>query len=205
MTKKDAGMPGELMRPVFRTDEYDEAALTFFSQVARGLLVESHPLLKKVRWAERRYSHPQRIDTPTGSASLPTMSMEMTLEFRADDIESGRLQAFSEWAYAAAEQSLAQLMPQFSKNLGAMLDKAGQTVDAKGRPISWDLYLEMLEKLHIEFDRDGRPLTITPESPQAEVFRRAGPMTQKQVDQYDSLIAQKRKEFDARKRYRKLS
>lgn len=57
-----------------------------------------------------------------------------------------------------AEDMARQLAQGFIGTLNETLEKTGQTKDAKGRPFSKELLLEMLEMVELDFDERGEPI-----------------------------------------------
>jgi len=107
----------------------------------------------------------------------------------------------------AADDGLRKIMPQFFELVGRLSDAAGNSIDAKGRPVSHELLLEMLEKMDIEFEDDGKPnmptLVVNPEM--ADALRKLPPPTAEQEKKHRDLMERKRQEYNDRKRHRKLS
>lgn len=56
-----------------------------------------------------------------------------------------------------ADKMAGQVQEHLFRTLNDSLDKAGQTVDAKGKPLTAETFFEVLEKLHIDFDENGQP------------------------------------------------
>jgi len=56
-----------------------------------------------------------------------------------------------------AEDVAAQQSKLFIKRVEEAVQEAGQVVDAEGQPLTFDLVLDMLDKMLIDFDEQGRP------------------------------------------------
>jgi hypothetical protein len=93
--------------------------------------------------------------------------------------------------------------------LNAIMKEAGNVVDGQGRPITFDLYLEMLEKLHIAFDDFGNPriptIVVAPHLTQRveEMLQEAAADEGARV-RFETVMEQKRKEWDEEQNRRKL-
>jgi len=59
--------------------------------------------------------------------------------------------------YEAAQEALATVMPKFFEGMNAAITKGGNVVDAKGRPFDWDIYLDGMEMVELDFDDEGKP------------------------------------------------
>jgi hypothetical protein len=107
---------------------------------------------------------------------------------------------------AAAETMTAAIMQGVVAGLDQTLEAAGQTIDAAGRPLSWDLVLDAFESMEWTFDDQGRPepkqIIAGPEA--AAKFAALPPPTPEQEARYDEMMARKRSEDIARRGTRKL-
>jgi hypothetical protein len=135
------------------------------------------------------------------------MAGEATLTFDWKPVVAGNYEQILSALDDAAQQRLDQLMPAFFESLNGMLDAAGQTVDAKGKPVSFEGVLEAYEKLDIEFDENDQPRlqTIVAGPAIVEKIKRVfAEVTPEQKKAFDELIERKRKEFHARRRTRRI-
>lgn len=93
----------------------------------------------------------------------------------------------------------------FFSRLNTICDESGQTSDAKGRPISYDLIFEMLEGIDIDFDDSGNPIFPTLiSSPKIKSCFDKVEMTDEQKERFEKLIEQKRSEWRDRESDRRL-
>jgi hypothetical protein len=98
------------------------------------------------------------------------------------------------------------LLPRIFEQLGRVCEAAGTTTNAKGQPLSRALILQALEKMEIEFDKDGKAkigVFVGPET--YKQFQNLPPPTPQEVQALNDLLGRKRAEFYARQRHRKLS
>ena len=83
------------------------------------------------------------------------------IRIHTDDLEKRGLQA----VLAAMEVAAADLAEKqsrfFFERLNETLEEAGQTRDAGGKPFTFDLMLEALEMVDIDFDEHGQPIWPT--------------------------------------------
>jgi hypothetical protein len=105
-----------------------------------------------------------------------------------------------------ADERLSIVMQHFFRAFERTCDAAGTGTDARGKPFSFELYLAGLEKIELQFDRDGQPIlpTLVVHPTMAKQLESLPPPTEEQLRAYNDLIERKRKEFNARRRYRKL-
>lgn len=109
----------------------------------------------------------------------------------------------------AADDFAGQIDRSFYKSLSEIIEKAGQTVNHKGRPISGEILLEALEKMFIPFDEKGNP-----ELPQFHIHPDSGESFKKAIIdlhedpelkiKFRELISRKLGEWRAHEASRKL-
>jgi len=88
--------------------------------------------------------------------------------------------------------------------------KAGRNIDAKKKPLTVELYLEMLEGLFISFDSKGKPLLPQVVTGSKEIAKKFIEIN-KEIDtnlkykkRYKEIIQKKKMEWDEREASRKL-
>jgi hypothetical protein len=94
-------------------------------------------------------------------------------------------------------------------HIASTSEKAGTSVDAKGRPFDFDMFIEALERIQIEFDEEGKPLMPSFYVNQIVAQKIAAQIPEwKRNPDYkrrmDDLIEQKRKEWRDRESRRRL-
>lgn len=195
-------------KAVFSLEEYTDACVEFFWGVTQGIMKASNAVYAKIEIVEVPEVYDQKIETPTGATTvLEGVQFNVSIELSLTKLTNGEPGYFAELAYNHAMEALDQYMPQFYQRIGKLSDDMGNTVDAKGKGPSWDLFIDTLEKRPLDFDAHGNitGLTIVSSPEVAEAFKRLGPMTEQQTARLNALIARKKEEFNARQRNRKLS
>lgn len=103
------------------------------------------------------------------------------------------------------------LLEDMTKNMFATItqitDFTGNVVDGKGKGLSYEMLLEMLEKIYIDFDEEGNPrlpsMVIHPDMAKSfEKLISEEPLYKKR---YEEIISRKRESFYAEKGSRGLS
>ena len=128
---------------------------------------------------------------------------------RNEDIRYTRLEEFKGMLYDIAFALSDIRGKMIFSEMDTILDKAGRTTDAGGQNFSFELWLNTLEKLEIEFDEDGKPVMPAAVIPPAmlptvnRVFAEADQDAEKKQLLRD-LIERKREEFNAKEANRKL-
>lgn len=108
-----------------------------------------------------------------------------------------------------ADQMARQISEMLFKMLGDATAKTGNVVDAKGQPISFEVLMEALSALPVEFDEvSGEPtLSIVISPKQAERVKAMSEEYEQNPEQkrrHQELLAKKREEWRARSSRRRL-
>jgi len=133
--------------------------------------------------------------------------LKMPFTFDLKQIIQGDLESVAIAVDSAAEEGLKVLMPQIFEYHGRLSQAAGTATDAGGEKLSHRLILQSLDKMDISFDAAGNPemptMVMSPDM--AVQLGRLPPPTEQEVNAFNELIERKRREFNDRKRHRKLS
>ena len=109
-----------------------------------------------------------------------------------------------------ADQLIGKILPNMFATLREVTNETGNIVDAGGKPFSFELFLESIEKVQIEFnDVTGDPElpTMLVDPTLFERIRGILPEWERNEEykaRYRALIARKRSDWDARESNRKL-
>jgi len=185
--------------------EYESAALRFIAEVLRGLLnVDS--FFSEIEWSTSVHRGPIRNvpgDTPLDQSMFP-VSGESSLSW--DSIQKGRIEEYTRFLFDISESQRKSLARHFFKNISEITDATGRSVNAKGQPLTVDLFLDLLEKVEFGFDDDGNPQYPTLVLPPAAIERlKKLKFTPEQEQRRKQIIEEKRARFNASKRTRRLS
>jgi hypothetical protein len=128
------------------------------------------------------------------------------LEVEIPAVVDGDLGALLGALDAAAEEQERVTTEALFAGIQKITDMTGNKVDASGRPISWDLITDTLETMEIRFDEDGEmDLTLVMNPRDLERLQQLGPPTAEQQARHDAVLEAKRREWEARKRERRLT
>jgi hypothetical protein len=109
-----------------------------------------------------------------------------------------------------ADQMIGQIVPNMFATLREASDEVGNVVDGGGRPFSFEMWLEAVEKLQIEFDEHtGQPRlpTMVVNPTLGERVRALLPEWERNAEykaRSSALIARKKEDWDDREGNRKL-
>jgi hypothetical protein len=91
--------------------------------------------------------------------------------------------------------------------VGKLCEAAGTATDMGGAPFTFESYLAGFSKIELDFDARGEPimpqLVVHPDT--AMMLAKLPPWTAEQQEKWNAMIDEKRKEYFANRRHRKLS
>jgi hypothetical protein len=195
-----------IMNRLFTLAEYEEAFGDFVYTAIRELMRRKHPLFGKIRMDCSEEIHTAQNTMPLGEIVESTpIRVRMPIAVEFDDAVAGHSDKLIEAIDNAAEEGLKIVMPQIFEQLNRVTAAAGTTSDAKGQPFSWALIRQTVEKMEVEFDKDGKPTFDMHVDPKMLEQLRNSPPTPEENQLWNELLEHKRAEFNARRRSRKLS
>lgn len=192
---------------LFSLPEYQQAQLKFVHEGV-GRLMEA----KDELWASIPKAPPTEA-VPITQNTMPSgrvvqnepVEMKARFEFKYEEIRSCDTEALAAQMDNAADEALSTVMPRFFEIFRRTCDSAGTAINCAGKPFSFALWLEMLEKVEIDFDEQGNPdLPTLVVGPDLAKQIKASPPSEEQRRALADLIERKRNEYNARRRNRKL-
>ena len=84
-------------------------------------------------------------------------STTVKLEVKFEEVEKMNHEMVLDKINRAAEEMASKMAKLFYERLTESADEVGNVISAGGEPFSIDLFFEMLEKIHIDFDEAGNP------------------------------------------------
>jgi hypothetical protein len=185
--------------------EYESASLRLIVEVMQGFLGVD-PLFAGIERDYTTHRGPIRNvpgDTPLDQ-SMFAVSGESSISW--DSIRNGKIDDYIQSLVDLSESQRKSLARHLFKNISEITDATGQTVNAKGQPLTVDLILDLLEKVEFGFDDDGNPQYPTLFLPSAAIERlKKLEVTPEQEKRRQQIIEEKRARFNASKRTRRLS
>jgi len=193
---------------LFDLPEYEQALSGFVYRAIHELMCQKDPVLGSIKTVPIPQAPIFRNTLPSGQVveNKPIL-VGSPFNVAMKDAISGNVESLLVAIDDAAEDGLRTIMPRFFEYISRLSDAAGTSTDAKGRPPSLDLFLEMLEKIDIEFEDDGKPImpTLIMHPDTAQALQKLPPPTQEQKKKLEELMQRKKQEYNDRRRHRKLS
>lgn len=126
-----------------------------------------------------------------------------------DAVREVGLKALVDGSAEAAERFKGQQLKMMFGKLRELTEKTGNVVDAAGKPFTYELFLDLLKKVDIDFDESGEPhmptMVVAPELG-AKIAAEIPKWQENQVyiDAFDDVMRQKKEDWLARESVRKL-
>lgn len=137
---------------------------------------------------------------------IPKVEEYFTIEQKIDDIKNYNIEAFSIHIFEHVRDRIGRIQRELLNSISKITGLTGKAMDAKGKKLSPDLMLEMLETVYIPFDENGTPIMPTFfASPQMVDQVAKWKETKEDMERLQGIIENKKREFYAKKRYRRLS
>jgi hypothetical protein len=194
---------------IFLLPEYTSAFNLFVHSAINELTRASDPVLKGMPTENRAELNSAQYTLPSGETlEMPPIEVRPQATLDGNAMLTGDLNALHVFIYEMAHSSLEQLIPQFFQHVSTVADAFGNSVDARGQPLSHDLLLDMFEKKQWSFKddgsfSDGEMMLVHPET--YKKIQELPPRTPEQEQRWCDLIERKRQEFYAGKRTRRIS
>ncbi len=139
----------------------------------------------------------------------PLMKTEVMFEIGMDEIPKMSIADLIGKLDKAAREMAEKMESSFFKSINEMLDKDGKTVHQKGEPLSAKSILQVMDKLFIPFDNEGKAEmpTIFMHPNLTESMKKAIKELHEDPEmkkEYDELMQRKKETFRAEEASRKL-
>jgi hypothetical protein len=176
-----------------------------------GELVNQDPLFSGIRVEHHFEGSRMSYKTVNGEPNETKYHQVASSEFQVkrEDIIAKGAMAYVENLRAAAEEMKRQKAGYLFEKMKEVTDRTGNVVNGKGQPFSFELFAELVNKIWIDFDEDGKPIMPTMVVPPelGEKLRVILPEWEKKPEYkktIDEIIDRKRKEWNDRESHRKL-
>lgn len=190
----------------FRHSVYDEAMSTFVREVIDGV-VNLDPLLRDIATVPTRHAGPIRNVTEQGVVDQQLTTFQQEGIFHHDVIRLTNVDEFVSILYLMGTRFRDQLSKNLIETLLTVTESSGNTIDKKGDPLSWNMFLELIEAMEVRFDADGQMLSAPTVIMNPETAARLDkiPKPDDFEQRIEEILLRKRDEFNAEKRRRRVS
>jgi len=185
------------------TLEADAKILRKYSEYIRSL----DPIVGDIASTRKLHSGGVIYRSEQKKLAIPLGKMSAEVSVNVKDVFEFNLEKTCIDIYEFAESFLRDMTQTMFSTLSKVTDFTGNVVDGKGKGITHEMLLEMLEKIHIDFDQDGNPqlpsMIIHPDM--AKAFEKLKSDEDMYKARYEEIITKKREAYYAEKGHRGLS
>ncbi len=169
-------------------------------------LISSEPIIGEIQSHKTIHAGGYRYKNENKEFLSPLKQVSITIEITGEDIMNYNIEKFAESIYNFAYELIDHKHKMMLDTMKNITDFTGNVIDAQGKSFSFDLCLDMLEKLEMHFDDKGNPI-LPSIVVGTELFEKIKDrkMTKEQEDRHNQIIEAKRKLYYAKKRNRRLS
>jgi hypothetical protein len=169
-------------------------------------IVSLDPVLNQIRLVRILHSGGFRYQVDEKEVLTPLDKFSSSIEISHATISEYNLEAFSQSIYELTEHRIAEMHRMIYRTFDKVTALTGNVVDTKGKPLSADMILDMIERTELRFDANGEPIKASFIAGPETMKRLASiKFTPAQEERHKQILEQKKKEFYAKKRHRRLS
>lgn len=185
------------------TPEVDAKILRKYSNYINS----SDPLVGNISCARTLHSGGAIYRSEDKKLETPMRLLSSTVSRTVEDVNNFNLEKVCTDIYDLAQELLADIKKMMFKTLTQVTDFTGNVVNGKGKGLSHEMLIELLEKIHIDFDQEGNPMlpTMVMSPDMAKNFAKLKSQESLYKTRYEEIINQKRKAYYAEKGCRRLS
>jgi hypothetical protein len=189
----------------FALPEYDLACIHVISHVTKDVARASDPVLSQIKVVPMKSTVSSVVEMRGEMAlDLPAEPVGFELGVQAEEVRDGNFEVLQVKLVEAADGYAEQLAKMFYGNLGKITTATGNTLDAGGRPLTFEMLYGMLDK--IEWTLDENDELSTPSLVMhPDMASKLPKPTPEQVKMIEELKARKLEELLAKRRRRRLS
>jgi hypothetical protein len=190
----------------FQLPEYDQAFGHFLYQTANALARAQHPLLAEMRTETTESGASSVVDRRGGEQlDLPSELIGFEMGWDRDDVLAGNFEALLLQLDCASKELGEKLIARLVETLSSVTESTGNVVHAEGKKFSFEMLVEMLEKIAWSLDDDDElsmpSLLMHPD----QTKNLPSEATPEQRAVLNDLMRRKKEELLAKRRRRRLS
>lgn len=170
-------------------------------------IISLDPLVGDIPSAKKLHSGGVIYRSEEKKLEIPLGMMSSTVSLTVADVYNFNLEKICTDIYEFAGGFLSDMTKTMFATLSQVTDFTGNVIDGKGKGLSHEMLLEMLEKIHIDFDQEGNPLlpSIAIHPDMAKSFEKLKADEALYKVKFEEIITKKREAYYAEKGSRRLS
>ena len=194
---------GDKAKPRLKIPAYDIALYAFMSSVMDGLAAVE-PTLGQIPIRVTGHAGPTRNVPGPRPVDHPLATFNEEFAIHTDVVRNSDVESFVATLTELAEKHVEAIAKALVQMLSDVTEGVGNVVDVGGRPISWDHFLDGLEKIEVSFDEEGRHQVQFAMNPNTAMLLEAISVSPEQRQRHKEIVRRKKEQWDAQKRTRRL-
>jgi hypothetical protein len=170
----------------------------------------SNPVLRQIRTTIQHEGDRHTYGTVDGQVrDMEYHQIESAMEFSMSEMPDLTVEQILARLEGAAQDMTRQMAQSMFRQISAATDEASTSISAGGQPLTFDLYLESIERMEVEFDEDtGQPtFQIVVHPSMAQRLQELAAEWQANAEyhaRYEALMQRKYEEWREREAHRTL-
>ena len=190
---------------LFALPDYNLACGQVISRVTKDIARRSDPVLSQIKVVPVTGTPSSVVETRDDIAlDLPAEPIGFELGVKAEDVRDGNFEALQVKLVEAADGYADQLSKMLYGSLDKITTATGNSFDAEGRPFTFEMFYEMLDKMEWKLDENDE-LSTPSIVMHPDTVPKLPEQTPHQLRMIEELKARKLEELLARRRRRRLS
>ncbi len=189
----------------FALPDYDRACGEVVARVTKAIARASDPVLSQIKVVPMKGTVSSVVETRGDLAlDVPAEPVGFNLGVNAEDVRRGNFEGLQVKLVEAADGYAEQLSKMLYGHLDKVTTATGNTFDAGGRPLTFEMVYEMLDKIEWTLDDDDE-LSTPSLVMHPDTAAKLPTVTPEQLKMVEELKARKLEELLAKRRRRRLS
>lgn len=192
-----------ISKPSLAIPAYDVAFQSLVSAIVDGM-ISVDPVLGQILPRTTGHTGPTRNVPGPHPVDHDLTHFEADYLIHVDHIRATDVDAFITAICEVAkkyEEAMGETLVQTMRDVA---EAVGNSVNAEAQPLTWDFFLDVLEKMEIPFDENDRHHVQVLISPEAWHLLQGIEQTPEQAQRYREIMQRKKDTWDAQQRPRRL-
>jgi hypothetical protein len=192
-----------MSKPSLAIPAYDIALRSLMSSIVEGM-ISVDPVLGQIHARTTGHAGPTRNVPGPNPIDHDLTHFEADYAIHVDHIRGTDADVFVTAVCGVAEKYAEAMGATFFQTMRDVTEAVGNAFDAEGKPFTWDLFLDGLEKMEIPFDVNGKFQLQALVGPELFNLIRTIELTTEHKQRLDGILQRKKDEWDAQQRPRRL-
>ncbi|MHB9926013.1 hypothetical protein [Clostridium botulinum] len=185
--------------------DYNRSYNEFLDKSVNTLMVYLQPLLKQIEIKKEKNKGIKRYNINSEYKETNMNKLEAQYTMQMSTLWNTNIEEYLELIYVVADKYSSEVVRNMLEQINQVCTQTGNIIDGNVREISYNLFLDLLEKIDISFDEDGNPVkpTLVAHPELTEKLMNIKP-TEEELMREQKIYERKKEEYYAKKPTRRL-